>query len=426
MTPDARTAAGPEAASRLAGPGAREPAAVEPPALAMRSLLLLLGACSALGPVSSLMLLPALPAMRADFASTTAATQAVVSAFLFAFAIGIPFVGPMSDRYGRRPLILGGLFVFAVGSGVAAWAPTLEVLVAARVVQALGCAANLTVARAVIGDLFHDWRLPRALAQLTMAMMIGTTVSPWLGGVITERLGWHAPFLLMLGISVVVGVAAWRLLPETRVPQAGAASFSQLGRSSVQVLRNPLFVGCAIDAGIIYAVYLAFISVAPYVMSEMLGRPATDFGLYVMFLSAGYFLGNLYVARKARTGNMARIARFGTLLQAASAILAFGFVMFGHTDPVFWFLPMLPLAFAQGLTLPHVTATAVRLAPGYAGVASSLIGFIQQAIAGIAVQVTGVFATDTPVPVLAFCAALSLVSLGTLLLPRSVVHETRP
>ncbi len=398
----------------------------EPPALAMRSLLLLLGACSALGPVSSLMLLPALPAVRADFASTTAATQAVVSAFLFAFAIGIPVAGPMSDRYGRRPLVLGGLAVFAVGSGVAAWAPTLEVLIGARIVQALGCAATLTVARAVIGDLFHDWRLPRALAQLTMAMMIGTTISPWLGGLITERLGWHAPFLLMFGISVLVGLATWRLLPETRVPQAGATSFGEIGRSSAKVLRNPLFVGCAIDAGVIYAVYLAFISAAPYVMSEMLGRPATDFGLYVMFLSAGYFLGNLYVARKARTGNMARIARFGTLLQAASALVAFGFVVLGFTDPVFWFLPMLPLAFAQGLTLPHVTATAVRLAPGYAGVASGLIGFIQQAIAGIAVQVTGFFATDTPVPVLAFCAALSLVSLGTLLLPRSVVHEAKP
>jgi predicted MFS family arabinose efflux permease len=292
--------------------------------------------------------------------------------------------------------------------------------------QALGCAATMTVARAVIGDLFHDWRLPRALAQLTMAMMIGTTVSPWLGGLITERLGWHAPFLLMLGVSVLVGLATWRLLPETRVPQAGASSFGQLGRSSAKVLRNPLFVGCAIDAGIIYAVYLAFISAAPYVMSEMLGRPATDFGLYVMFLSAGYFLGNLYVARKARTGNMERIARFGTLLQAASALVALGFVVAGFTDPVFWFLPMLPLAFAQGLALPHVTATAVRLAPGYAGVASGLIGFIQQAIAGIAVQVTGFFATDTPVPVLAFCAALSLVSLGTLLLPRSVVHEAKP
>lgn len=396
----------------------------DPPALGTRALILLLGACSALGPISSLLLLPALPEIRDDFGATTAATQAIVSIFLFSFALGIPFVGPLSDRYGRRPLILGGLAVFAAGSALAAWAPTLEVLIGARVVQALGCAANLTVARAVIGDLFHDWRLPRALAQLTMAMMLGTTISPWLGGVITERLGWHAPFLMLFGVAILVGVAAWRLLPETRLAQTAAASFGELGRSSVKVLRNPLFVGCAIDAGVVYAVYLSFISIAPYIMSEMLQRPATDFGLYVMLLSAGYFLGNLYVARVARTANMERIARFGSLLQAASVSVALGFVLAGFTHPAFWFLPMLPLAFGQGLSLPHVTATAVRLAPGYAGVASSLIGFTQQAIAALAVQATGFFATDTPVPVLAFCAALSLVSLGALLLPRSVLRET--
>ena len=102
---------------------------------------------------------------------------------------------------------------------------------------------------------------------------------------------------------------------------------------------------------------------------------------------------------------------------------AFLFVVAGFTHPVFWFAPMLPLAFGQGLTLPHVTASAVRLAPGYAGIASSVLGFAQQAIGAIAVQATGFLATDTPVPVLAFCAALSLVSLGAMFVPRTVVRE---
>lgn len=394
------------------------------PALGGRALILLLGACNALGPVSSLLLLPALPAVRADFDASTAATQGVVSAFLLAFAIGIPFMGPLSDRYGRRPLILGGLAVFALGAAIAAWAPTLEVLLSARVIQALGCAATFTVARAVLGDLYHDWRLPRALANVTMAMMIGTTVSPWLGGVITEALGWHAPFLMLLGLSLLVWVVVWRWLPETHVLHDGDVTYAQLWRSSLQVLRKPMFLVCAIDSGVIYAVYLAFLAAAPYVMAEMLQRPATDFGLYVMLLSSGYFLGNLYVARRARTIDMARTARFGTILQAVSAVVALSFVLAGLVQPVWWFAPMLPLAFAQGLAMPHISATAVRLAPGLAGVASSLLGFAQQTIAALAVQATGFFATDTPVPVLAFCAALSLISLGALLLPREPVRET--
>jgi hypothetical protein len=159
---------------------------------------------------------------------------------------------------------------------------------------------------------------------------------------------------------------------------------------------------------VIYALYLGFI-VAPYIMSEMLGKPATEFGIYVLFLSVGYFLGNFVVSRIRGHAQLERVARFGTILQA-SACTAAAFVLAGHTDPIDRFGPMMPLAFAQGLALPHVTASAVRLVPNYAGVASSMIGLAQQAAAAIAVQ-GGTLPTDSPVPVLSVCAAMSLISL---------------
>ena len=400
-------------------------AAVEP-ATAPRSLIALLAASSALGPVSTLMLMPALPAIRAEFGATTAATQAVISVFLVVFAVGIPFAGPLSDRHGRRPLLLGGVAIFLAGSLLGALAPTLEVLVLARAVQALGCAATATVARAVLGDIFPDWRLARALATMTLVMMSGTAISPYLGGLITESLGWHAPLMLMVVAAAVIGVVAVRGLPETRVARDGLMTYGELGRASRSVLRNPTFLGCVIDAGVVYAIYLGFISIAPYIMSEMLGRPATSFGLWLLLLSAGYFVGNLIVTRLKGHADLDRVARFGNWLQAASALLALGFVVMGFTHPVFWFGPMLPLAFAQGLLLPHVTATAVRLAPGYAGVASGLIGFSQQAIAAAAVQSLGFVDTSGPLPVLTVCAALSLVSLVAMLLLERALRAQQP
>lgn len=398
-------------------------AAAEP---APRGLIALLAASSALGPVSTLMLMPALPAIRAEFGASTAATQAVISVFLFTFALGIPFAGPMSDRHGRRPLLLGGVAIFLVGSVLGAFAPSLGVLVLARAVQALGCAATATVARAVLGDIFPDWRLARALATMTLVMMSGTAISPYLGGLITERLGWHAPLMLLVGLSAVIGIAALRGLPETRVARDGLMTYGELGRASAGVLRNPTFVGCVIDAGVVYAIYLGFISIAPYVMSEMLGRPATSFGLYLLLLSAGYFAGNIVVTRLKGHADLDRVARFGNWLQAGSALLAFGFVLAGYTHPIFWFGPMLPLAFAQGLLLPHVTATAVRLAPGYAGVASGLIGFSQQAIAAVAVQGLGFVDTASPMPVLTVCAVLSLVSLAAMLMLERAMRAQGP
>lgn len=382
---------------------------------ASRGLTALLAAASSLGPVSSLMLIPALPAIRADFGDTIAATQSVISVFLIVFAIGIPLAGPLSDRYGRRPLLVGGIFIFLIGSLLGALAPSLEVLVFARALQAIGCAATATVARAVLGDLYPDWRLARALARLTLVMMTGTAISPWLGGLITESMGWHAPLALMVVLAAIIGVAAFVALPETRAP-SGRSSFHELGKASRVVLRNRIFLSCVIDAGVIYAVYLGFISIAPHIMSEMFGEPATSFGLYLLLLSAGYFLGNMVVTRLKGHADLDRVARFGIWLQASSAALALAFVLAGFTHPLFWFGPMLPLAFAQGLALPHITATAVRLAPGYAGVTAGLIGFSQQSIAAAAVQGLGFVRTDTPVPALAVCAALAFVSLGAMLL----------
>ncbi len=383
----------------------------------------LLAACTAVGPVSTLILLPALPAIRDEFGASTAATQAAVSSFLVAFALGIPLAGPLSDRFGRRPVLLGGLLLFLLGSVLAAFAPTLPVLVAARVIQALGGAANLTVARAVVGDLYHDWRLPKALAQLTMVMMVATTVAPWLGAVVTESFGWHAPFVLLLGFAAIVFVAVQRLLPETRVLREDAPGLAALGRSALRVLGNPRWAGCAIDSGVVYALYLGFVSVAPYIMSEMLSRPATDFGVYVLLLSAGYFLGNLYVARQAQVLDMARIARIGTLLQFASALAALVLVLAGLDHPIYWFAPQLPLAFAQGLIIPHVTAVAVRMVPGYAGLASSLLGFAQQLIAAIVVQGLGFLPTNTPLPMLLVCAVLAFVSLVGMIVLRKASEQ---
>jgi MFS transporter, DHA1 family, multidrug resistance protein len=384
---------------------------VSEPVAPSKSLMLLLAGCSVVGPISTLVLMPALPSIRTEFGASTAATQAVVSAFLFAFAAGIPFTGPLSDRYGRRPVLLFGLLTFFVGSLLAAVAPTLEVLIFARIVQALGCSASATVSRAVLGDVYRDWRLAQALATLTLFMMMGTSISPYLGGWMTERLGWHAPFLVLIGLSAITGLACLKFLPETRVVRGELASARKLAHESLAVLRRPVFVGCMIDAGVIYALYLGFISVAPYIMSEMLGKPATEFGIYVLFLSVGYFLGNFVVSRIRGHAQLERVARFGTILQAVSACTAAALVLSGHTDPIYWFGPMLPLAFAQGLTLPHVTASAVRLVPNYAGVASSMIGLAQQAAAAIAVQGMGFLPTNSPVPVLSVCAALSLISL---------------
>jgi len=180
------------------------------------------------------------------------------------------------------------------------------------------------------------------------------------------------------------------------------------------LVRMPLFAGCVLQSAVVYATFLVFISLAPYVMVSALGRPPTEFGFYYLFIAAGYFLGNWSVRRLMARHDLHWLVVNGVLLSAAGAVAALAFVAFGLHHPLWIFVPIGVLSYGQGLALPNVTATAVSLAPQHAGVASSTIGFLQQIIGAACVQWMGHFPTDTALPMLVFCAVVCLLGVGML------------
>ena len=362
--------------------------------------------------------LPALPQIQHQLAVSVAAAQVTVSAYLLAFATSILLAGPLADRYGRRTVIISGMAIFTLGSIACALAPSLQVLVIGRIVQAMGAACGITVARAIVGDLYHGKELARRMAMLTMAMMLGTTTSPLIGGELAARFGWHSAFFLMAVLGIAAVTCCTLLLPETRAATAGSSQ-QLLWQESRKVIAKPIFLGYVLQAGAIYAIFVAFISIAPYVMQNVLKQPATGFGMWYLLLSAGYFLGNLYVSRGAQNVSPDRQMTIGLGIQLVSAAVALLFAALGFWQPWFIFGPMLPLAFGQGLSLPHITAHAVQLAPGHSGLAAALIGFSQQAIAGLSVQAMGFARTDTPLPIMLFCALASALGFASVFVLRS-------
>jgi DHA1 family bicyclomycin/chloramphenicol resistance-like MFS transporter len=370
--------------------------------------------------------LPALPAIQQQFAVPVSAVQSTVSSYLFAFAISILLAGLLADRYGRRPIIIGGLLVFTSGTVLCLIADSLQGLVLGRIVQAIGAACGVTVSRAIAGDVYQGEELARRLALLTMAMMLGTTLSPLIGGELAAHFGWHSAFLPLIALGLTAAVACYLLLPETHPPVTGSKSATALWREARKVIGKPVFFGYVLQAGVIYAVFLAFIAIAPYVMISVLHRPVTDFGIWYLLISAGYFLGNLYVSRGAREADRSgdrktssdhadQLMTAGLALQLAAAGLALAFALTGYWSPWCIFGPMLPLAFGQGLALPHISARAVQLAPGYSGVAAALIGFSQQTIAGISVQAMGFAANNSPVPIMLFCTLASALAFASII-----------
>lgn len=212
----------------MTGSGDRDTAT---PALAVRPvhsdrvMVLLLAAICVAGPVALNIYLPALPEVQRAFGATVPEVQLSLTTGLLVFAAGLLIYGPLSDRFGRRPVVLSGLGIFLLGTLLCLTAPTLEWLIAGRAVQSLGMAAGLTVARAIVSDLYPRESMARMIAYLTMAMVIGPTISPSIGGVLVVQFGWRSVFIFLLAAGLLYLLD--RLAPAARNAHAGQGSAAE-------------------------------------------------------------------------------------------------------------------------------------------------------------------------------------------------------
>lgn len=379
-----------------------------------RSLILLLAVIVTIGSVAANIYIPALPAVRVHFDATIAEAQSTFSIALVTFAVGMLLWGPISDRYGRRAAILGGIGIMSVGSAIALAAPTLGWLAAGRAVQAFGTATGIAVARAIISDRFPPERMARALAQLAIVAVIASGTAPILGGYLTAWAGWRAVFVAMLATAAVIGWFAWRWLPETRPAGTRPAQPREMARTAGRLMRTPLYLSCVLQVSFSYSMFMVLVTLAPYVLVQALGRPATEYGFYYLFVAVGYVIGNWGVGRFAARGQHWTIV-FGSALQLGGALAALLFAAVGLEHPLWIFAPMGVVYLGQGLFIPHLTAIAVGLAPPQsAGVASSTLGFANQVFAALCVQLMGLQGSHTALPMLLFCAIAALAQFGIL------------
>ena len=384
------------------------------PQLSDRTLLLLLAAVTALGPISTNLYLPALPAVREYFGASVAEVQATFSVSLVTFSFGVLAGGPISDRFGRRTAVLAGLSILVTGALISLGAQSLGWLILGRGIQAFGTATGLVVARAIVVDRYPADLMARMLASLTMVAVLGNSLAPVLGGFLVAGLGWRAIFGALVVAAATVAFVVWRRLPETRPQIDRPAHGGEMAAVAWSLVRMPMFTGCMLQGAAVYATFLVLISLTPYVMISALNRPATEFGFYYLFIAAGYFFGNWSVSRFMAHHDLHWMVLLGVGLTAVGAVAALAFTAAGLMHPLWIFVPMAVLSYGQGLALPNLTATAVSLAPQHAGVASSTIGFLQQIIGAACVQWMGHFPTDTALPMLTFCAVVCVVALGML------------
>ncbi len=356
-------------------------------------------------------LLPALPVIKDSFTVSTDVAQLTLSLSMMAIAFGTLVYGPMSDKYGRKPVMLAGLIVTLAGSLFCYFANSIETLILGRFVQAFGGAVGLVLARAIVRDVYGAEQAARVIATLVMVMVVIPMLSPALGGELMTRFGWHSVFVVIAVLSVALILLLGFKLPETLenpVPFQGVTAM--LG-TFVTLLRSRAFCGYAFCVTFVSVVFFSFISAAPEIMVSVLGRPPTEYGYYFIMVPAGFMLGN-YIARHfGKSTGMNRMIGLGASIALFGIALAVLLQLLGWHTPIALFAPISLAVFGNGITLPNAQAAAINEFPEFAGSASGLTGFLQMAFSGVAAQLVAVIFNGTVYPLLGLMLVASILSM---------------
>ncbi len=320
------------------------------------------------------MVLPVLPEMARDLNASPAAIQLVLTVFLFATGAAALVVGPLADRYGRRPVLLVTSVIYLAATTLAWFAPNLEILLLARLLQA-STAASMSISRAIIRDLFDRSKAASMIGYMTMAMTVMPMVSPTIGGVLGEAYGWRSIFLLLDVIALGVLLLIWFQVGETHKPVK--VSVSAQARDYAALLREPVFWGYITCAAAASGAYFAFLGGAPFVGDRIIGMTPSVLGLHFAFVAIGYMAGNFISGRYSQSVGIERMMVFGGLVGALGVAIALGLMSMFEPKAGYLFYPMMLVGVGNGMVLPNSTAGALSVRPDLAGSASGIAGFVQ-------------------------------------------------
>lgn len=371
----------------------------------------------AIGPMTLNIFLPAMPGLVDVFDTGYGTVQLGLTLFLAGLAIAQLVYGPLSDMFGRRPVLLVGLGLFLIGSVVCLFAPTIEVLVLGRVIQALGGGAGLVLGRAIVRDLFDREQTASKLAYVNMGMVIAPMLSPAIGGYLYVWFDWRALFVFVLIVGGLVTLGALRVLHETRQPQPGETfSFAGSFASFSYLLKRRSFRGYAFQGAFSVGVFFAFVGGAPYVMSELMGRPPNEYGLYFIGVAGSYMAGNFVAGRLSPVVGLNRMITLGsTVALMATVVLCVIFAM-DMLSPLFLFGAMGGVGLGNGMSVPNSLAGVVSIDSSRAGAAAGFSGFLQMAIGAITSYIIGSLLADTALPMVVAMTAGAVLSLSSHLL----------
>ncbi len=317
------------------------------------------------------MVLPSLPSLADWFSEDYAVVQLAISAYLAMTAVLQLFIGPMSDRFGRRPVVLASFGLFLVATIGCLFAPSFETFLAFRLIQA-SVASSIALSRAIVRDMVPPEEAASMIGYVTMGMAVAPMIGPMIGGVLDQIYGWHAVFWMTFIFGAFVYAMLWLDLGETNDHRT--ADFGAQFRAMPELATSRRFWGYSGTAALASGAFFAFLGGGPFVATQILGLSSASLGAYFGMIALGYMLGNFISGRYARRIGMNRMMLLGTVFSTFGTAFILLLFMLGFVSAPIFFSSMLLVGFGNGMTLPSANAGMVSVRPHLAGSASGLGG----------------------------------------------------
>src|SRR6201986_495877 len=388
-----------------------------------RLMLLLLVAMTGVAPISLYMLVPALPVLAKNFGSDVSIAKMTVSLYMVGIACSQIIMGPLSDRFGRRPVLLGGIGLMVAASTACIFAETLPQLIAARFLQALGGASGMVVSRAIIRDLYNRDRISSMISLVIAVMMIAQMLSPLTGGLLEITFGWRSIFYLITAASLVIIVTIALALPETRRDRAAGSGFR---RDVGSLITSRAFIGYMLCQVLASQIIFAFAGGGPYIVVTQMGRSSAEYGDWFATTGFAFLVGNLFCVRFAPRHQLENLIWFGLALQLGGSALNLVWSLTGiNQAPSFLFGTQMIVMFANAFVMSNSAAGAISVRPEAAGTASGAMGFLQMGIGALLSQfgawLGGHFTTPVPLNIAIVVLSVACASTMAFLVPRRTV-----
>ncbi len=394
---------------------------LHPHTFAMTALLAVL---TSVGPLSTDMYLPSLPSIGLALGASPAHVQLTISSYLAGFAIGQIIYGPISDQYGRKPVLVGSLLAYALASIGCTIATSIDQLIVLRVLQAFAAAGGVVLARAIVRDLYSGTRAARQLSTIAAIMALAPIIAPMFGGILQSAFGWRSVFFSLFGIGMFAMLLGLFFLPETLPERTGPpATVRAMIGAFREFLSHRAFLANLALSTAAFAGLFAWISGSSFVLQKFYGLTPFTFGVGFSAGGLGFMIGTSLAATYVMRLGLDVTIGLGTLALAVGGLVMVSGVWLEIPSPAVLIVPAAVYLFGLGLVLPQAQASALGPFPHLAGTASSLVGFTQQSVAAMVGIGVGQVVGSSALPLAVIIAVLGCLSLALWAATRSLRVE---